>query len=245
MKFLVFQHLDIEHPGVFREFWRESGVEWTTVGFEHGDPIPADLNAYDALVVMGGPMDVWQIDEHPWLVAEIVAIRRFVVELGRPFLGVCLGHQLLAQALGGEVGPARSPEVGACPVRLTEAAASDVVFRGLSSPLMTFQWHAAEVRRAPPGAVVLGETDLCRVQAFRWGGRAYGVQFHAEITEQTPAEWQSVPAYERSLEATLGAGGSDRLAAETQRLLPIYRDTAKHLSRNFATLVRTGLAFVG
>jgi len=111
MRFLVFQHVDIEHPGIFRTFWREAGIAWDAVELDDGQPI-SELTPYDALVVMGGPMDVSQEDEHPWLGPEKAPIRRFVGELQRPYLGICLAHQLLASALGGDVGLGRTPEVG-------------------------------------------------------------------------------------------------------------------------------------
>ena len=238
MRFLVFQHLPVEHPGVFRDFWRAAGVEVETVELDAGDPIPSDLTRYDALVVMGGPMDVWETEKHHWLVPEIVAIRRFAVMLERPYLGVCLGHQLLALALGGEVKPAAASEVGPCDVRLTDVAQTDPLFAGLPSPLTTFQWHSAEVTDLPEQAVVLAETDLCGVQAFRWGQHAYGTQFHAEVTPQTVGEWGAEPAYARSLEEALGVGALAYLDAQTAELLPSFHRTAAQLSDRFLALIR-------
>jgi GMP synthase-like glutamine amidotransferase len=208
LHFLVFQHVDVEHPGIFRRFWTEAGVRWTTIELDAGEPIPTNLSAYEALVVMGGPMDVWQTQEHPWLIPEIAAIRQFVVELGKPYLGVCLGHQLLAAALGGHVGLAAEAEVGPCAVRLTGHHMADPLLQGFPSPLTTFQWHGAEVKSVPADAVVLAETGACPIQAFRWGPHAFGLQFHAEITEETVADWGRIPAYRASLEAALGPGAS-------------------------------------
>ena len=131
---LVFQHIAIEHPGVFRDFLREDGIGWTAVELDEGEPIP-DLDAYGALWVMGGPMDVWEDDVHPWLVPERAAIREAVVERKMPFFGFCLGHQLLAQALGGEVGPAAAPEIGIMEVELTEAGRVSSIFQAWTTSI--------------------------------------------------------------------------------------------------------------
>jgi GMP synthase-like glutamine amidotransferase len=240
MHFLVFQHAAVEHPGILRDFWRNAAIEWTAIELDEGQSIPRDLERYDALIVMGGPMDVWQHELHAWLTPEIAAIREFAVALRRPYLGVCLGHQLLAAALGGQVALAAESEVGPCRVRLTQAAGKDALLQGLPSPLTTFQWHSAEVKTLPAEAVVLAETDACRVQAFRFGSCAYGLQFHAEITTETVDDWQRIPAYRRALEETLGENASERLAVETLKLLPGFNDTARCLSDRFIEMVRTG-----
>ena len=99
---LVFQHMSLAHAGIFRDCLQADRIEWDVVALEAGEPIPA-LEDYDALLVMGGAQDVWQEAEHPWLTAEKRAIRAAVLEHEVPYLGICLGHQLLASALGGEV----------------------------------------------------------------------------------------------------------------------------------------------
>ena len=99
MRVLVFQHVDCEHPGSLRQFLADDKIEWDPVYLHRGDKIPSFDN-YDALWVMGGPMDVWDIEENPWLVDEKAAIRHWVNDLGKPYLGLCLGHQLLALAAG-------------------------------------------------------------------------------------------------------------------------------------------------
>src|SRR6516165_990094 len=107
MKILVLQHVVSEHPGVLRDFLREDGLNWDTIALDDGQEIP-DLEPYDVMIVMGGPQDVWEEDQYPWMRTEKAAIRTFVMDMRRPYLGLCLGHQLLA--------PGRKPGVPCFPV---------------------------------------------------------------------------------------------------------------------------------
>ncbi len=124
---LVLQHHPDEHPGSLGPLLEDAGLALTTVELDAGEAIPA-LEPFDLMLVMGGPQHVWEEDEHPWLVTEKAAIRRWVGELGRPYLGVCLGHQLLADAMGGTVALMETPEIGVIEVERTPAGAVDPLF---------------------------------------------------------------------------------------------------------------------
>lgn len=236
MRILVFQHLDVEHPGIFRDFWHQDGHQWDAVELDAGDAIPA-LDGYDLLVVMGGPQDVWQEDSLTWLVAEKVAIRRWVMEMKRPYLGICLGHQLLAEALGGKVSPMQIPEVGLADVGFTGAGAADPLFAGLGEGMLTFQWHGAEISILPEGTVVLAENAACSTQAIRWGDHAYGLQYHVEITPTTVPDWETVPAYAASLKVALGPEEAAGLRQTVAPRLGDFERAARMLYDNFCRIL--------
>ena len=161
MRALVLQHIAVEHPGIFRDFMAADKVAWDTVELDEGEAIPA-LDGYDILIAMGGPMDVWEEAAHPWLVAEKRAIREWVAE-DRPFIGFCLGHQLLADALGRTVGPAAASEVGIMDVGLEATGRGDPLFAGLPETLTCMQWHSAAVTALPVGATLLCGSPVCPV----------------------------------------------------------------------------------
>jgi GMP synthase-like glutamine amidotransferase len=238
MKFLIFQHARVEHPAIFREFFAADGIEWRAIELDEGESIP-NLDGFDALMAFGGPMDVWQEREHPWLVAEKAAIRSWVCERQNPFLGVCLGHQLLADALGGTVKKMDVPEIGVCEVTLSPAGAAAPLFRDLPRVLPVLQWHGAAVERVPDGCVVLASSAHCAIQSFSFGEIAYGVQYHMEPTECTVQEWGQIPEYRESLEKIAGTDGPRRLEQQTIERIDDFRKYSKILHRNFLRIVET------
>ncbi len=240
MRLLVFQHIACEHPGQLRKFLQADGIEWRAVELDAGEPIPP-LEDYDALWVMGGPMDVWDVEEHPWLVPEKRAIRRFVAELGRPYLGLCLGHQLLADALGGTCGPQRPPEIGVLDVELTPEGCEDPIFAGMKTRQKVLQWHSVRVAEPPEGAVVLASSDHYRVQAMRDGRNAWSMQYHVEVEPDTVATWGEVPAYRQALESTLGPFALDQIEEDAAEQMSTFLAASERLYRNFMQAARRAL----
>ena len=225
---LVFQHLKCEHPGIFRDFMTRDGIAFDVVELDEGELPPEDFAGWDALLVCGGPMDVWEEDRLPWLAIEKQAIKRWLAT-GRPFLGLCLGHQLLAEAAGGAVGLMAIPDVGLRAPRLMPAASDDVLFRALPAEIACVEWHGAMVARLPPDAVVLAASDIAPVEAMRVGANAWGLQFHIEVTATMVAEWAEIPEYDAALRRSLGADGAAAFLAAARAALPCMAEIAERL----------------
>ena len=172
---LVVQHEPFEGPGTLGEAL--SGCELRLVRTFAGDPVPARL-AEDGLVVLGGGMGVYEADRHPYLREEMRLLEAAVRD-GRPVLGICLGSQLLAAALGASVAKAPRKEIGWFEVGLLPGATDDALFAGAPASFAAFHWHG-DAFALPDRAVPLAATALTPLQAFRAGPRAWGVQFHLE-----------------------------------------------------------------
>ena len=237
MKVIVFQHIAVEHPGIFRDFMKEDGISLDTVELDEGEIIP-NLENYDALIVMGGPMDVWQEDEHPWLSLEKQAIRHAIVDLGLPFLGFCLGHQLMAEALGGKVGKMTEPEVGILNVELTKAGQASNFFSGIPQKFKSLQWHGAEVCEAPPDSLILAQSPICAIQALQYGETAFSMQCHIELLDSTVPDWGIVPEYKQSLEQTLGPGSLEKLIDDAAKQMNEFNHSARLIYNNFIDQIK-------
>lgn len=179
MRLLLLKHFSFDDASVILTCAQDRGcaAEW----FEppSGQPFPP-LESFDLLVVLGGPMSVTEEDRHPWLVTEKAFLRE-AIERGKRVLGICLGAQMLAEALGGRVYRNGEKEIGWHPVRRTEAR--HPLLDGLPELFWSFHWHG-DTFDLPEGAVHLASSGACRNQAFAWGDRLLGLQFHLETTPE-------------------------------------------------------------
>lgn len=208
--FLAVQHIACEPPAAFEDELVARGHELERVELDAGDALP-DWREFAGLIVMGGPMGAYEEEEHDWLAGEKAWIRE-AADAGRPIWGVCLGSQLLAGALGARVHAGQEPEVGLLPVELTAAAADDPVFGDAPASFPTLQWHG-DTFDLPDGATLLASSPAYANQAFVYK-RAYGIQFHLEVSPELATAWGDVPAYAASLEAIRGPGALDALVGE-------------------------------
>jgi len=212
-KILVFQHVPYEPLGTLDPLLKEAGFRIRYVNFGREPESRPNLDGYEALIILGGPMNSDQIDTFPNLNTEIEIIRE-AVERQKSVLGICLGAQLLAKALGGSVKRNRAREIGWYDVRLTDEGADDPVLSTFKPEQRVFQWHEDGIE-LPPGTVHLAASDASPVQAFRHGEHAYGFQFHLEVSESLVDRWLTVPVNQQMLDAEVGRVDPDDIRQQT------------------------------
>jgi GMP synthase (glutamine-hydrolysing) len=237
-RLLVFQHVATETAGTLDPFLRGSGFRIRYVNFERTPDADPDPRRYDGLVVLGGSMNVDQADAFPHLKTEIQVLKEALAR-EMPILGICLGAQLLAAALGAEVHPAPVREIGWYPLQSSPSAGNDPLLRHVTHGQHVFQWHSYTFA-APPDAVHLASTETCANQAFRHGTNAYGLQFHPEVDRDTITRWLSVPAYREEIEAEPGPDHARQVHADTHRYIGSATEVATRIFGEFAALFRRG-----
>ena len=227
MKILVLQHIKIEDPGHIKDLMIADGVNITTIELDEGEKIPNDLTTYDGMLCMGGPMDTWMENDFPWLLDEKKKISEFVINLKKPYLGFCLGCQLLGEVVGGKVVKSNPPEIGIMDVHFSKIKNQDSLFSYFPEKIKTLQWHSYEVQGLEKNddITLLASSPITKYQIFKYQNHAYGIQFHIEIKDTTVKEWGCVPEYKSALEEQLGQGALekfDRAAMENMANMNAY-----------------------
>lgn len=210
---LVFQHVAHEILGTLNPLLKAAGLRIRYVNFGRDPDARPNLDGYEGLVVLGGPMNVDQVQQHPHLRTEVEAIHD-ALNRDIPVLGICLGAQLIAHALGAHVGPATRKEIGWYDVSVSEAGRQDPVLSTFASTERIFQWHG-DTFEIPRGATHLASSALCPNQAFRYGDKVYALQFHLEVDAPLIERWLSIPIHQAEIDAERGAIVPDDIRAET------------------------------
>ena len=240
MRVLVLQHIKIEDPGFIKDLMIKDGAELTTIELDEGEKIPKDLSKFDAMFCMGGPMDTWMEKEHPWLIDEKKVIKEFVVDLKKPYLGFCLGCQLLGEVVGGKVERTKNPEIGMLNISFSNNKSNDALFSKFPDEITSLQWHSYEVQGLENNKDVthLASSPETKYQIFKYQNHAYGIQFHIEVKDTTVGEWGCVPEYKSALEKQLGEGALDKFEKDSQKHMPSMNQYSKILYENFKKLVK-------
>ena len=230
-KVYIITHAENEGPGLMGGFFERLGWEEASLCLWRGDELPRDLDSAAGVVMLGGPMNVYQEREYLFLKKEDLFIGR-VLEKGVPFLGICLGSQLLAKACGGAVTQSPEQERGWYEVQLTREGQQDDLFRGLGQTLSVFQWHD-DTFAVPDGGILLATGGLCRNQAFKMGSCAYGLQFHMEVTADMVRAWseEEGAAFDARRIEEEGAAQRARFEKQAQKL-------GENFSRAMASYMR-------
>lgn len=185
MRVHYLQHVPFEGPGCIADWVTAGGHTLTSTHFYRGDS-PPEIRDLDWLVVMGGPMNIYEHERHPWLIEEKAFLRR-VIDAGKTVIGVCLGAQLIADVLGAAVTRGAHKEIGWLPIDLTPEARRSSVLGFLPGSFPVFHWHG-DTFGIPEGAVHLAESAACKNQAFLYSGRVLALQFHLESTPESVAQ---------------------------------------------------------
>ncbi len=217
----------------------EDNFKLTTIELDEGDRIPKDLRNFDAMLCMGGPMDTYMEDKYPWLIEEKDRIKEFVVDLKKPYLGFCLGCQLLGEVVGGKVVKSNPAEIGIMDINFSDNKKNDKLFSEFPDKIKSLQWHSYEVQGIENNKHIslIASSPVTKYQIFKFQNHAYGIQFHIEIKDSTVNEWGCVPEYKKALESQLGPDALkkfDDSARENMRDLNNYSRT---LYNNFKKML--------
>lgn len=233
---LMLKHIAIEGGGTIEEYLLSKGYKIDRRELQDGDSIPSKLD-YDAIIILGGPMNVYEEDKYPFLKDEDKLIKE-AIKKNIPTLGICLGAQLIAKAAGAKVTKnivrqVHQKEIGWYKVNLTGAGKNDPVFKGIGESFDVFQWHG-DTFGIPEKGTLLATAELCTNQALRVGKNIFGLQFHMEVTEDMIYEW--IDTYDEELESLKGVIDVEKIRKDTKAKISSYKNRALTLCKNFFEL---------
>ena len=240
MEVIVLQHIKIEDPGYIKDLMIADGVKLTTIELDEGDRIPNDITKFDAMFCMGGPMDTWMEKDYQWLIDEKKRIKEFVVDLKKPYLGFCLGCQLLGEVIEGRVVKSNNSEIGMLNIDFSENKKNDLLFSKFPEKITSLQWHSYEVRNleSNKNVTLIASSPETKYQIFKYQNHAYGIQFHIEVKDTTVNDWGCVPEYKSALEKQLGKGALEKFDKEAQNNMQNMNSYSKILYENFKRLIK-------
>lgn len=216
-KILVFQHAAHEILGTLNPLLKREGFRVRYVNFQRTPDVEPTIEKYNGLIILGGHMGVYESDKFPHIKHELKVIEH-ALKAELPILGICLGSQLIAQALGSNVRRHTEKEIGWYNVDLTREGQSDPLFAHFNESEKIFQMHG-DTFDVPRSTVHLAQSELCPAQAFRYGDKVYGMQFHLEIDEPMIKRWLKLPAYVKAMVESHGKFNPEAINQDTQKYI--------------------------
>ncbi len=215
---LFIKHIDIEGPGTIADFLEDNKLPYTVIDLSHGDKVPKLEKDFQSVICLGGPMNVYEEEKYRFLKEEDILLKRIADE-EVPFLGICLGAQLIAKATGAHVTKNPVKEIGWYKIVLNDNGLRDDLFKDLPEVFKVFQWHG-DTFGIPHGGKRLAFSELCQNQTLKYGRNIYGIQFHVEVTKDMIAQWAD--AYKAELESLKG------IVSDRQKMLEDYAKLEKN-----------------
>ncbi|MDC3100785.1 type 1 glutamine amidotransferase [Pelagibacteraceae bacterium] len=240
LKIIILQHTPLVTPGHLTKLMNEDLVETTIIRLDEEEKIPVNLDIFDGMICLGGPMDTWMEEQYPWMIDEKNKIKEFVLNNQKPYLGICLGCQFLGEILGGKVIKSNPPEIGILNINVLDNKKNDQIFQNFNNQIKALQWHSYEVSELNNSDVtILGSSDITKFQIFKYKNHAYGIQFHIEVDENTIIKWSKVTELKNALEKYLGKNSIDELDKLLRYNIQEMNNNTKILYKNFKNLMTT------
>ena len=227
----IIKHIDIEGPGTLGDFLRKKNIKFKIIDLGAGEKLPKFAKDVDGVIILGGPMNVYEENKYPFLKEEDRFIKE-VIAKEIPFMGICLGSQLLSKAAGASVVKSPVKEVGFFDVELTKEGQRDPLFAGLEDKINIYHWHE-DMFNIPDDGKLLATANGCPHQAFKVGQCAYGLQFHVEVTDVSINEW-ATEYIKDHVELKIKM---EKMMADYQKKKGAFNKTAEQLYSNFLNII--------